>query len=691
MIHAQLADDGILTLTWQMPGAVNVKSVESVAAFEAAVESALADDAVRGVIVTSALRDFVVGADLSLFLQDDTALHDVLARVRRTFRRMETGGKPFVAALNGSALGGGLEIALACHRRIAANHGGARFGFPEITLGLIPGSGGTQRLSRLIGLDQAWPLLVDGRNVDAERAHALKLLDALVPLERLLETARAALHEGLRPEQPWDRQSFVMPGFSPQDSRGRQFFASAFASVRKRAWCHPAPAIELLAVLYHGTQRPIEAGLAIEAATFAKLSRTRAARNLIRVGFFETARAKNASPRRAGERRFSPARIGVIGAGFMGAGIAQAAIASGIDVTLLDVSEAHAEKGRARIGASHAHQVDKGRLSTEEAARRLAKVRVTETFADLRECELVIEAVSENLPLKRQVLHAALGTMHESAIYASNTSTLSIRAIAAEAAHPARVLGMHFFSPVDRMPLVEVIRTQLTGERSIAAALDFARLVGKTPIVVADAPGFFTSRVFTRYLREAISMVAEGVSPALIENAARLAGMPIGPLAVADETALDLLHAIVRSLREQPNGLPFPDGDRSDEVIDWLVEEQARSGRKVSAGFYDYARTGGKRLWSGLANRFPHVDTQPTVADVQSRLLMAQAVEATRCLREGIISTAGDANVASVLGWGFPAALGGVAGYAADLTTTRFASECVRLAARHGSRFALEP
>lgn len=688
MIEEQLAGDGILTLTWRMPGAVNVKNAASIAAFSAAVERAVLDVRVRGVIVTSGLRDFVVGADIELLRGADAkALARVLDQVRHTLRRIETGGKMFVAALNGSALGGGLEIALACHRRIAASNPAARFGFPEITLGLIPGAGGTQRLPRLIGLQKSWPLLASGKPVDAERALELGLIDAVVPRDELLAAARDALNAGFAPEQPWDRKDVVPPGFQPQTPAGRQFFAATFASLRSRAWRRDDAALELLAVLYHGLQRPIEAGLAIELEAFARLAASVTAQNLIRIRLVDIARANRTPVRSRGEPPFAPRRIAIFGAGFMGIGIARAAATAGMEVVLFDARLADASSGKARISAECASQVTKGRITDDAASALLARIHPTENRGELRHCELIIEAVAEDLALKRRVIHDALEAAGEHALLASNTSTLRIGALAEDLPNPERIFGMHFFSPVDRMPLLEIIRAPRTSDASIAAGIDFARMLKKTPIVVADGPGFFTSRVFTRYLREAVSMVAEGVSPVLIENAARLSGMPVGPLAVADETALDLLHHIVRALRAQPGGLPLTEGERADEVIDWLVETEQRFGRKNSAGFYDYPAGRPKRLWGGLTKRFPATRSQPSVTAVQRRLLLVQVAEAARCIDEGIVVMGTDADVASVLGWGFPAELGGVAGYVEQMTRPACAHECAQLAALHGPRF----
>jgi 3-hydroxyacyl-CoA dehydrogenase / enoyl-CoA hydratase / 3-hydroxybutyryl-CoA epimerase len=682
-------DDGIATLTWDTQPAhqPNTLSDASLAEFEAAARQALADPAVRGLVITSAKPDFLVGADLQM-LAGAQALgpEEFFGRVRRVqtlFRDLETGGKPVVAALNGSALGGGLELAMACHARVASDDPRLRLGLPEVQLGLLPGAGGTQRLPRLVGAREALAMITQGRAIPAARARELGLVNEIVPAGELLARARALAATLAEPVQPWDRKGFRVPGGEVHSPAGFETFAGGNAMITRETWGnYPAPRLAAHAV-YHGLQLPIDQGLKVEARGFVELALSAGTQAMIRTLFFAMGEAKRirTRPRDVPAARYG--RIGVLGAGLMGHGIAHAAATNGIEVVLLDATPEAAATGRQRIGAILEDAVKRGRLTAAAAEAALARVHPTADYADLAGAELVVEAVFEQRQLKAEVTARAEAVIAPGAVFGSNTSTLPISGLAEASGRPEQFIGLHFFSPVEKMPLVEVILGERTSEATLARALDFVKAIGKTPIVVRDGRGFFTSRVFGTYVSEGVGMLAEGVHPALIDNAGRLAGMPMGPLTVADMVNIDLSHKIREQTRADLGDryVPHP----ADPVIDFMVERK-RFGQKTNAGFFDYE--GGKRLWPGLVERFPPAAVQPALEAVQRRLLHIQAVETLRCLEEGIVTRPQDADVGSILGWGFCPFRGGVASYVDLVGAARLAAECDELALRHGPRFA---
>ena len=688
MIDYRVDDDGIAIVTWNNPDSpVNTLTDASLAAYETAMDRALADTAVRGIVVTSAKRDFIAGADVHNFLAA-RSVQELEARSRRAsalIRRLATAGKPLVAAINGTALGGGLEITLGCHHRIAADNPKTRLGLPEVTLGVLPGAGGTQRLPRLIGIRAAVPLMAEGKRLPVAEALKAGIVHAVVPADQLIDQARAWILAGGEALQPWDRKGFRLPGGDLTHPGLQEFMSVVIAKVHERtAGNYPAP-LNILSCVYEGTGSPIDAGLDIESRYFGVTAATVQAENLIRSGFLalNDARKLKARPKDVPKAEFS--KVGVLGAGLMGSGIAHACASAGLETVLLDREQALAERGKAHAEKLLGREVERGRLDADGRAAVLARITPTADYAALAGCELVIEAVFEQREVKAEATRRTAEATGPDVLFGSNTSTLPITGLAEHWPRPDNFIGLHFFSPVHRMALVEVIRGRQTSDACLAQALDFVARIGKTPVVVNDSRGFFTSRVFTTYFEEGMALLAEGVAPALIENAGRQAGMPLGPLAVADEVALDLLHKVITQTRaDLGSAYTVP---ASAPVIELFVEKLGRVGKKAGKGFYDYA-DGQRRLWPGLAEQFPVAATQPDVAAVKQRLLHIQALEAMRCLDQGVVGSTTDADVASLLGWGFPPWTGGVLSYVDTVGLDRFVAECESLAAHAGDRFA---
>ncbi|WP_382157997.1 3-hydroxyacyl-CoA dehydrogenase NAD-binding domain-containing protein [Hydrogenophaga sp. ANAO-22] len=689
MVDYTVDADGIATLTWNVADRpMNVLNTDSIGAFGAAVSRAVADAAVRGVIVASARPEFLAGGDLEFIRTISSAQQsmDITGPLSATLRRIETSGKPFVAAINGTALGGGLEVCLACHRRIAVDDARLQLGVPEVTLGLLPAAGGTQRLPRMIGIKAALPYLLEGRKVGPQKALEAGIVDEVVPAAELLARAKQwLLNEGASATvKPWDAKGYKFPGGTPQSPGPTQvFFGVSGHLLSKTQALYPAPEA-ILASVYDGCQVDIDTGLRIEQRQFARLATSPETKNMIRTLFYAMGDANRLAgrPKDVPPRKFG--KVAVLGAGMMGAGLAHVCSVAGLETVLLDVSLEAAEKGKAYGAKFLDGQVAKGRLDATQRDQTLARVKTTTDMAELAGCGIVIEAVFEDRAVKADVTRRAEAAMDADAIFATNTSTLAITGLAEVSSRPASFVGLHFFSPVEKMPLVEVIRGERTGEAAVAHAMDFVKRIRKTPIVVNDCPAFYANRAFGMYPFEAMTMLAEGVNPNLIENAGRLAGMPMPPLALIDEFSVELLHKAMKqgridqgaAYREQPQ----------DEVLVAMVDELGRPGRKAGKGFYDHPAEGGKKLWPGLAQRFPLAEEQPSLDDVRKRLMYSQSLEAARCVAEGIVSTR-DADVGSLLGWGFPAVLGGAISHIDMVGAARFVAECDRLAKRHGARF----
>ncbi|KMW45605.1 3-hydroxyacyl-CoA dehydrogenase NAD-binding domain-containing protein [Ralstonia insidiosa] len=689
MIDITIDTDGIATLSWDQPGrAQNVLNGETCAAFFTAIDKVVADANVKGILITSAKPDFIAGGDLEwLQASDDAAtLFDRTCELHRALRKLETCGKPVAAALPGSTLGGGLEIALACHYRVAADNARARFGLPEVTLGLLPGGGGTQRLPRLIGVQKALPMLLEGKRIKAAEALKLGIVDAVVNAGEVVDAARAWLLGGGQNhvQQPWDIKGYKVPGGGISSPAVQQIFTAANAMLRQKTYGNYPAAASILSCVYEGLITDLDTGLKTEARYFVQAVLSPEARAMIRTLFFSLNAANKlaARPTDVPVRRY--AKVGVLGAGMMGAGIAYVTAKAGLPVVLLDSTQEAAERGKDYSRKLVEKQVQRGRLHAEQAEALLARIKPTTRYTDLDGAELVIEAVFEQRDIKADVTRQAEAVLSPDAIFASNTSTLPITGLAEASSRPGNFIGLHFFSPVDKMPLVEVIVARQTTQATLAQALDYVKAIGMTPIVVNDSRGFYTSRVFSTYVLEGLAMLAEGVAPALIENAGVQAGMPVGPLALIDEVSSELIHKVNQQTRADL-GVAYI--ERPGEAVAERMVALGRIGRKAGQGFYDYPEGGKKALWPGLATEYPKAATQPNVQTLVDRLVTVQAVETARCLDERVVTDPRDADVGALLGWGFPAFRGGPVSHIHRVGVGAFVALCDQLADEHGRRF----
>jgi 3-hydroxyacyl-CoA dehydrogenase/enoyl-CoA hydratase/3-hydroxybutyryl-CoA epimerase len=660
----------------------------------ACIEQVAADPAIKGAILTSAKPgSFMAGADLKHFVtayeRGVTAVQarDLSREFQQLIRRFETCGKPVAAAINGLALGGGLELVLGCHYRVLASNAGARVGLPEVSVGLMPGGGGTQRLPRLIGVREALPLLLNGTYVESGEALRLGIVDALAPADRCVETAREWLLKTPDCVQPWDKQGFAVPGGAgPLAFCASESFMVGAALMRKRTQGNlPAP-LAILSCVYEGTITGFERGLAIEAKYFGQVLSGPVARNLMRTMFINRKAADKLSRRPKDVPRSTPRKLGVLGAGMMGSGLAHVAAGAGMDVVLVDATQASAEMGKAHSAKLLARSLQQGAITQEHMDAHLARIDATADYARLRGCDLVLEAVFESREVKGHATRQAEEVIPSTAIFASNTSTLPITSLARESRRPAQFIGLHFFSPVDRMPLVEVIRGRQTSAETLARALDFVALLKKTPIIVNDSPAFYTTRVFSTFVDEGVCMLTEGIEPALIENAARLAGMPVGPLAQLDEVSQELSWKVIQQARADGLNASHARAAAAPGLEKMISLE--RRGRRYGGGFYEYPSSGARKfLWPALREHFPSIARQPSAEELALRFLTIQALESARCVEEGVIDDPADADLGSILGFGYPQWTGGTLSYIETVGWAKFVADCERFASACGPRY----
>jgi 3-hydroxyacyl-CoA dehydrogenase/enoyl-CoA hydratase/3-hydroxybutyryl-CoA epimerase len=686
----ETAADGFATLTLDNADeSMNLVSDAFIAEMMEATAQIAADDGIKGVILTSGKPAFMAGADLKLLVQgyETMTLKTAFAfsqKASAMHRAMETSGKPWVAVMNGLALGGGFELALACHYRILVDDPKAVVGLPEVGVGLLPGSGGTQRLIRIAGMKIGTELLLSGRAVRGAEALALGIVDAVIPASEMDAAARAWLDTGPDPVKPWDVKGYALPeqrGLIIPEYSGQMMMASG--SVAKSGYNLPAP-IAILSCIYEGAILPFDKALSVESKYFAKLLTSPVSRNIIRTTFLSKGAAERGTGRPAGIPKTEFKKIGVLGAGMMGAGIALVSAQAGVDVILIDRDVESATKGKAYSENVLGKQISRGSMTQDKADAILARITPTDDFALLQGCDLIIEAVFEDIEIKAETTRKAEAIIPVTTVYASNTSTLPISTLAEASARPDQFIGLHFFSPVDRMGLVEIIKGAKTSPATLAIALDFVAKLRKTPIVVNDSRGFYTSRVFQTLIHEGGAMLEEGVPPAVIENAAKAVGMPVGPLALLDELTFDLpLKIVEQAIEQEGSKYIVPAGVSAMKKM----KAQGRSGRKTGGGFYDYPAEGGKKLWSGLAETFP-VSAGYDVEELKQRFLYAQAIETARCLEENVIETSEDGDLGAVYGWGFPGWTGGTLSYIDTIGVAKFVAECDRLAQKFGPRFA---
>lgn len=695
-IRYEAGADGIVLLTLDMPGqSANTMNATYRAAMAETLERLEAErEQIAGVILTSAKKTFFAGGDLNELVAvtraDAEPFFRMVQLLKQQLRRLETLGKPVVAAINGSALGGGWEICLACQHRIALDAPDVQLGLPEVTLGLLPGGGGIVRTVRLLGIEKALPFLLEGKKLRPREALKAGLLHEVVgSREALLSQARAWILANPEATQPWDAKGDKLPGGTPSHPGVAQMLAIAPAMLQdKTKGCFPAPE-KILCAAVEGAQVDFATAELIETRYFTELATGQVAKNMIGTFWFQLNEINAGRSRPSAPERRQVGKVGVLGAGMMGAGIAYVSAAAGVEVVLKDVSVEAAEKGKAYSAGLLDKKLSRGHLTADEREAFLARIRTTNDEADFAGCDLVIEAVFENRELKGRVTAAAEAAALPDAVIASNTSTLPITGLARAVQHPERFVGLHFFSPVDKMPLVEIIRGEQTSDETLARAFDFVQQIRKTPIVVNDSRGFFTSRVFGTYTNEGLAMLGEGVSAAMIENQARQAGMPVGPLAVSDEVSLSLMAHIRAQTRADlaEEGKSIPEHP-AFVVIDAMLECHQRPGKATGGGFYDYPAGGKKQLWPGLKEAFAESAQQPEAQEIRDRLLFIQAIETVRCLEEGVLTSVADANIGSVFGIGFAAWSGGALQFINQYGVARFVARARELAERHGERFA---
>jgi 3-hydroxyacyl-CoA dehydrogenase/enoyl-CoA hydratase/3-hydroxybutyryl-CoA epimerase len=701
--------DGIALATWDMPGrSMNVITPQVMEELSAIVERVAGDADIKGCIIVSGKDSFSGGADLTMLQSlrglhakmaaeqgDEEAMRVLFERSRELsllYRRLETCGKPFAAAIHGVCLGGAFELALACHLRVASDAPATRVGLPEIKVGLFPGAGGTQRVARLMPTGDALQMLFKGEQIRAPMARGMGLIHAVVPQADMVAAAKQWILGGGSAVAPWDDPKFKLPSNKVHSPAGMQIWPPANAIYRRETNDNYPAARAILTSVYEGLQLPMDLALKVESRYFAKIVLSPEAAAMIRSLFVSMQELNKGARRPADVPPSKLRRVGIIGAGFMGASIAYVTAQNGMDVVLIDRDMDAAEKGKALSHKLMTDQVMKGRAKTADRDALLARITPSADYAALKTCDLVIEAVFEDPKVKAQVITAALAAMKPGAIFASNTSTLPISDLAKASPRPRQFVGIHFFSPVEKMMLVEVIKGRQTGKKALATALDFVRAIKKTPIVVNDARGFYANRCVMAYVREAHLMLLEGVPPAMIEAAGKQAGMPVGPLSLNDEVALDLALRILRATKAQiGEGAVDP---RQEALLTALVDKEGRQGRKNRKGFYDYPESGPKRLWPDLAKLVrglgaPQLAPEDVdMGELKHRFLVAQALEAARAVEEGVVTDPREADVGSILGFGFAPFTGGTLSYIDGMGASVFVALAKTLAARHGERFA---
>jgi 3-hydroxyacyl-CoA dehydrogenase/enoyl-CoA hydratase/3-hydroxybutyryl-CoA epimerase len=695
--------DGVAVITWDVAEkSMNVMTRDSQQELNALIDQVLSDDAIKGAVITSGKDTFAGGMDLNVLatIRDENGDnpaeglfnftmegHKMLRKIERAGMDPKTnkGGKPIAAALPGTALGIGLEVPLACHRIFAADTPKAKIGLPEIMLGIFPGAGGTTRLVRKMGAMAASPLLLEGKLNSPQGALKAGVIDEVVPADDLLAAAKAWVLSEPKIVKPWDEKGYKMPGGAPYHPAGFMTYVGASAMVNgKTQGAYPA-ARALLSAVYEGALVPFDTALKIEARYFTQILMNPSSSAMIR-SLFVNKEALDKGANRPDVADQKVKQVGVIGAGMMGAGIALVSALAGIKVVLIDAKQDAADKGKDYTSAYMDKGIARKKATPEKKEAVLSLINATTDYAALKDCDLIVEAVFEDPSVKADVTAKVQAVTGPDCIFATNTSTLPITELAKASNDADKFIGIHFFSPVDKMMLVEIIKGKQTGPTAVAKALDFVRQIRKTPIVVNDERFFYANRCIIPYINEGIRLVREGVAPALIENAAKLVGMPLGPLQLTDETSIDLGVKIAKATKAAM-GADYPNDD-VDEVLFWMFD-QGRMGRKSSSGFYAYDEKGKRTgLWDCLAAKYPVADEQPDLIDVQHRLLFAQTLEAVRALEEGVLEDIREGDVGAILGWGFAPWSGGPFSWLDILGTPYAADRCDELAETFGDRFA---
>ena len=690
------SDNGIITVTIdQTERKMNVIGEGFNDAFATITDTFINDQDAKGLILTSGKSTFVVGADIDQLTTIETAeqAFDLVEDLKTSLRRLETSGKPVVAAITGTALGGGLELALACHYRIAIDSpktsSTTKLGLPEVKLGLLPGGGGTQRLPRLIGIQKALELMTQGKELRPQQALEIGFIDDVAhDDDELISKAKAWINDNPKAQQPWDKKGFKIPGGDSNHPKMVQVFSMAPAMANQKSHGNYPAITHILSSVFEGCLTDIDNGLKIESRFFVACVLSDVSKNMINSLWTQLNSIKKGQSRPQGFERSKVSKVGILGAGMMGAGIAYVSAKAGMEVVLLDTAIEGAEKGKSYSTKLLDKAISRGRSTKDKKQALLDLIKTTTSYDDLEGCDLIIEAVFEDIDIKAQCTRQSEAVIPETAFYASNTSTLPITELAKASKRPNQFIGLHFFSPVDKMPLVEIIVGEKTDDATLATGFDYVGQIGKTPIVVNDSRGFYTSRVFGTYVSEGIAMLAEGVHPRSIEVAGMKSGMPMPPLALQDEVSLSLsLHVMQQTKKameaEGKTFTPHP----AMSVVEKMVKEFGREGKKVSKGFYDYPENGEKHLWSDLTELYPTTDEQPSQQDLVDRLLYVQANETAKCYEENVVRTVADANIGSIFGWGFAPNQGGTLQFINSVGVDKFVARSRELAQKYGARF----
>ncbi|MBN9467515.1 MAG: enoyl-CoA hydratase/isomerase family protein [Bosea sp.] len=696
--------DGIATLTWDMPErSMNVITPQVMEELNQVVDKVASDEAIKGCVIVSGKESFSGGADLTM-LQGLRDLYVGLAKeqgeqiaMQRFFdesrklsllyRKLETCGKPFAAAVHGVCLGGAFELALSCQLRVVSDDASTRVGLPEIKVGLFPGAGGTQRVARLMQTGDALQMMFKGEQIKALPARNMGLVHAVLPRDQIVAAAKEWLKANPQAKQPWEDPKFKLPSNKVHSPAGMQIWPPANAIYRRETNDNYPAARAILSAVYEGLQLPMDLALKVESRYFAKILRTKEAASMIR-SLFVSMQELNKGARRPAEVPPSKLKkVGIVGAGFMGAGVAYVTALAGLDVVLVDRDMEAAEKGKAYSHKLVSDQIMKGRAKTADRDALLGRIKPSADYADLKGCDLVIEAVFEDPKVKAEVIAKVEAVVGPKTIFGSNTSTLPITGLASHSQRPKNFIGIHFFSPVEKMLLVEIIKAKKTGDKALAMALDYVRAIKKTPIVVNDVRGFYANRCVGNYIREGHLMLMEGVPPAMIEAAGKQAGMPVGPLSLNDEVAVDLAWKVLKATKAQLGEASVDPAQ--EKLLSDMVEKHGRLGRKNKKGFYDYPEAGPKRLWPGLAELTAN-RLEPELidmAELKHRLLVTQALEAAKTYEEGVVTDPREADVGSIIGFGFAPYSGGTLSYIDNMGAAAFVKLCEGLAKKHGERF----
>ena len=690
------SDHGIITVTIdQTDRKMNVIGDGFNDAFATLTDAFVTDQEAKGLILTSGKSTFVVGADIDQLATIETAeqAFDLVEDLKTSLRKLETSGKPVVAAITGTALGGGLELALACHYRIAIDSpktsSTTKLGLPEVKLGLLPGGGGTQRLPRLIGIQKALELMTQGKELRPQQALEIGFIDDVAhDDDELISKAKAWINDNPKAQQPWDKKGFKIPGGDSNHPKMVQVFSMAPAMANQKSHGNYPAITHILSSVFEGCLTDIDNGLKIESRFFVACVLSDVSKNMINSLWTQLNSIKKGQSRPQGFERSKVSKVGILGAGMMGAGIAYVSAKAGMEVVLLDTAIEGAEKGKSYSTKLIDKAISRGRSTKDKKQALLDLIKTTTSYDDLEGCDLIIEAVFEDIDIKAECTRQSEAVIPETAFYASNTSTLPITELAKASKRPNQFIGLHFFSPVDKMPLVEIIVGEKTDDATLATGFDYVGQIGKTPIVVNDSRGFYTSRVFGTYVSEGIAMLAEGVHPRSIEVAGMKSGMPMPPLALQDEVSLSLsLHVMEQTKKameaEGKTFTPHP----AMSVVEKMVKEFGREGKKVSKGFYDYPENGEKHLWSDLTELYQTTDEQPSQQDLVDRLLYVQANETAKCYEENVVRTVADANIGSIFGWGFAPNQGGTLQFINSVGVDKFVARSRELAQKYGARF----